>query len=111
MTRKVKVIRLASIAKILACKNRHCSLSLEDAGLVRYLLHEYSMPDENSFFLHFLSRPVFMRIFPMDHSNTYGCSVATHALYIFKTSRSAAQCHSLYNKRVHRAIALSMMFI
>ena len=42
-TRKVKIMRLASIAKILACKNRHerkCSLSLEDTDLVHFLLHE-----------------------------------------------------------------------
>ena len=36
-------MRLASIAKILACKNRHwrkCSLSLEDTGFVQFLLHK-----------------------------------------------------------------------
>ena len=36
-------MKLASIAKILACKNRlleKCSLSLQDTNLVRFLLHE-----------------------------------------------------------------------
>ena len=36
-------MRLASIAKILACKNRlqkKCSLSLQDTGLLQFLLHK-----------------------------------------------------------------------
>ena len=55
-------MKLASIAKILACKNRlwkKCSLSLQDTSLVRFLLHESKlkcMSEKKYFIVEFAKR-------------------------------------------------------